>query len=196
MMSKIRKSMEERAEIFQIGGPESIVEADEIELGGIGSKKQKVLMLLEKKDSYIMRVRFAPIPDKTSKSISETLALMVAKGSEIHTDGSPSYPKILDDKTNEFILEQVPHHKENYSYSYLKSLNMIAGNLKNWYKGIHHHFDKKNAAFYLNEFAYRFNRRKAEGKIFDKLLTRSIQRPQMLSYKELTSPKEYLPLAA
>ena len=195
MMSKIRKSMEERADIYQIGGVGSVVKADEIDIGGKGSDKQKVLMLLEKKDSFIVRVRFAPIPDKSGKSILEHLLPMVADGSEIHTDGSPSYLKISEEKQRELTLEQVSHQQENYSYTFLKSLDVIVGNLKKWYQGIHHHFDDKNTAYYLNEFAYRFNRRKSDENIFDRLLSRSVKRPQMLTYKQLTSPFEYLPLA-
>ena len=98
MMSKIRKSMEEKAELYQIGGAGSIIEADEIDLGGKGSDKQKVLMLLEKKDSIIARIRFAPIPDKTGKSIRKHLYSMVADGSEIHTDGNSAYTKISEEK--------------------------------------------------------------------------------------------------
>ena len=89
IMSKIRKSMEEKTDVYQIGGTGSIVEADEIDLGGVGSNKQKVLILLEKSNYCIGRVRFAPMPDKTANSISKNLILMVAKGSEIHTDGNP-----------------------------------------------------------------------------------------------------------
>ena len=34
---------------------------------------------------------------------------------------------------------------------------MIIGNLKRWYRGVHHAFRLKNTGFYCNEFTYRFN---------------------------------------
>jgi len=66
MLMKIRKSMEEDVVKYQIGGPDQEVQADEIDIGGKGFQKQKILTLLEfNTDGKIARVRFSPLKDKS-----------------------------------------------------------------------------------------------------------------------------------
>ena len=61
--------MTENAILYQIGGENSIVESDEIEIGGEKNPKQIVLVLLEKKGNKLGRIRFAPIADQKIKTI-------------------------------------------------------------------------------------------------------------------------------
>ena len=151
--------MQEDVVKYQIGGPNQDVQTDEIDIGGKGSEKQKILTLLE-----------------------------------INTDGNPAYNFL--EKSLNFSLIKVAHWEENHQHVHLKELNMIGGNLKNWYRGIFSHFETKNVSYYLNEFAYRFNRRRSESSIFDRLLTRSIVRCQKVTYQELISNQKYYPMAA
>jgi len=195
MLMKIRKSMQENVVKYQIGGPDQEVQAYEIDIGGIGSEKQKILTLLEiDTNGKIARVRFSPLKDKSSNTIELTLLPMVKKGTCIKTDGNPAYNFL--EKSMNLSLIKVAHWEENHEHIHLKELNMIVGNLKNWYRGIFSHFESKNISYYLNEFAYRFNRRRSESNIFDRLLTRSIVRCQSVTYRELISNKEYYPMAA
>ena len=194
MLYKIRAEMEENAIEYQVGGPGYIVEIDEIEIGGKGKKKQNVLIVLEKEkaNERLGRVRFAPMPDKSVSSIELNFIPLVKKGTNIHSDGKITYKKLAT--RYHLHLEQVSHVEENYTYSFLQDLNTIVGNLKNWYKGTHHSFSLKNTSYYLNEFAYRFNRRRIEKNIFERLLTRSITRAKRLKVKDFYKQKPYLPL--
>jgi len=195
MLMKIRKSMQEDVVKYQIGGPDQEVQADEIDIGGKGSEKQKILTLLEfNTDGKIARVRFSPLRDKSRDTIELNLIPMVKKGTCIKTDGNPAYNFL--EKSLNFSLIKVAHWEENHQHIHLKELNMIVGNLKNWYRGTFSHFESKNISFYLNEFAYRFNRRRSESNIFDRLLTRSIVRSQRVTYRELISNQDYYPMAA
>lgn len=197
MLYKIRKEMEEDEIKYQIGGDGSIVEADEIDIGGEGSEKQKVLVLLEKnkENDKLGRIRFSLLPDKSLKSIESHLVQRVKAGTELHTDGNQVYDKIVKTYFKKYTLKQVSHSEENYSYEFLKDLDTIVSNLKKWYRGIHHHFSLKNTGYYLNEFAYRFNRRRSEINIFDRLLARSVLRTKNLKYREFIQDSQYLPVA-
>lgn len=197
MLYKIRREMEENAIEYKIGGPGKVVQADEIEIGGVGSQKQSVLILLEKEKNKIGRVRFAPIPDKTTETIERYLIPQIEKDTILHVDGRKAYFSIKNrnyDRISELV--QVAHWEENYSHEFLKELNKIVSNLKTWYRGIHCQFAHKNTAYYLNEFAYRFNRRRSEVNIFDRLLKRAITRSQNMKMRILRNHEHYLPLAA
>ena len=198
MLYKLRKEMEEDAITYQIGGPDAIVEMDEFEIGGVGSKaKQNTLILLEKqKNQQLGRVRFAPLADETTKSLEMNAMPQLASGTKLHTDGKKTYKKLAQRYWSRIDLMQIAHWEENHSHTFLKDLNTIVGNMKTWYRGTHHSFATKNAAYYLNEFAYRFNRRRSERNIFDKLLKRSIIRARKLKKREFFSAEQYLPLAA
>lgn len=121
---------------------------------------------------------------------------MVKKGTLLQTDGNSTYLKIVIRNFTSLKLQQVAHWEENHEHKFLADLNKIVGNLKNWYRGTHHHFNSKNTAYYLNEFAYRFNRRRTEFNIFDRLLSRSVKRIKMLTYENLIDSSQYLPLVA
>ena len=200
MLHKIRRSMEEDGVAYQIGGEGKIVEADEIEIGGKNASKQDVLVLLEKKQAKnkekLERIRFILLPDKTMRSIELALIPFVAKGTTIRTDGKSVYATLAQRYSHRIKLDQIAHWEENHQHEHLKSLNMIVGNLKKWYKGMFNSFHIKNTAYYLNEFSYRFNRRRSEVNIFDRLLNRCIQRPHVLPFSLYKRESQYSPLAA
>ena len=200
MLHKIRRSMEEDMVNYKLGGEDKIVEADEIEIGGKNSKKQDVLVLLEKQKSVtkeeLGRIRFVLLPDKQTKSIELALIPLIEKGTTIRVDGKKAYTKLAQRYFNRIGLDQVAHWEENYQHEHLKDLNMIVGNLKTWYRGIHHSFSIRNTAYYLNEFAYRFNRRRSEINIFDRLLDRCVKRPKILVFSLYKNESQYSPLAA
>jgi hypothetical protein len=197
MLYKIRRDMEENAIKYKIGGPGKIVLADEIEIGGFGSQKQAVLILLEKEKNKIGRVRFAPIPDKTTETIEKNLVPQIEKGTTLHVDGRKAYFSIKNRNYNPISdIVMIAHREEYHSHEFVKDLNKIVGNLKTWYRGIHCQFAPKNTQYYLNEFAYRFNRRRSEVNIFDRFLKRAITRSKIMKMSRLRDHDHYLPLAA
>jgi hypothetical protein len=197
ILYKLRREMEEDTITYQIGGPDKIIEMDEFEIGGVNNIKQNSLILLEKsKKGRLGRVRFAPMADETTKTLELNALPQIAVGSRLHTDGKKTYKKLAERYFKRISLEQVAHWEENHSHEFLNDLNTIVGNLKNWYRGTHHSFALKNSAYYMNEFAYRFNRRRSETDIFNRLLVRSITRAKKLKRRVLFSESQYLPLAA
>ena len=187
--------MQEDVVSYRIGGENCIVEADEITIGGKNGKKQTVLVLLEKKPNGKKgRVRFIPITNKKTQTIEKVLIPLIKRGSILHTDGNPTYKLLANRYSNYLTLKAVSHWEENHEHQFLKDINMIIGNFKRWYQGIHHSFKLKNTGLYCNEFSYRFNRptlRRSETNILFRLINRSITRPQILSCREFFDPKEY-----
>lgn len=201
ILHKIRRSMEEDMIQYKIGGKGKIVEADEISIGGKNAEKQDVLVLLEKKKSHQKetsgRIRFVLLPDKQTKSIELALIPLIEKGTILRVDGKKSYTTLANKYFNRIAsLDQVAHWEENHQHKHLKSLNTQVGNLKKWYRGIHHSFSIKNTVYYLNEFSYRFNRRRSEINIFDRLLKRCVERAKILTFTHYESENQYSPLAA
>ena len=187
MMTKIRKEMEENLVKYQIGGCKSSVQVDEIFIGGVGREKQLALILLEQnEDGKLGRVRMVPIERKDYQTIERILVPIVKEGTTIFCDKNAVYVKLAKEYAKKFNIHPLAHWEENHSHEYLKDLNIVVSNLKRWYRGIHHSFQLKNTGYYLNEFCYRFNRRRIEFNIFQRLLTRSIIRPKKLHARQLS----------
>ncbi|MDH4201257.1 MAG: IS1595 family transposase [Spirochaetia bacterium] len=197
MLYKLRREMEEKSIEYQIGGLDKIIEMDEFEVGGVNAPKQNSLILLEKqRNGRLGRVRFAVLKDETVKSLELLAIPQIAAGSTIHSDGKKTYKKIVEKYLHRLEIKQVAHWEESHSHAFLNDLNTIVGNFKTWYRGIHHSFALRNTAYYMNEFAYRFNRRRSEINIFERLLNRSITRARILKRSVLFSEPQYQPLAA
>ena len=197
MQYKIRKEMEEDMVKYQLGGPGCIVLADELDVGGVNSPKQAVLALLELNTNKKQgRMRLIPIPDKKMLTLELNLVPLIAKGTTLHTDGKKEYSKIAIRNFKHLEHVGVAHWKENFTYQFLRALDINIGNFKKWYKGIHHSFALSNTGYYCNEFTYRFNRRRSEVNIFERLLGRAVSRSKRLKMRDFYQLKPYLPLAA
>ena len=62
----------------------------------------------------------------------------------------------------------------------------VFSNLKRWAMGTYHGLRKKHIASYLDEFVFRWNRRRWRQVAFDKLLGLSVRIPPM-GYRELVT---------
>jgi hypothetical protein len=197
MMTKVRKEMEESVVDYQIGGENCIVECDEIDIGGKNREKQKSLVLLERNSGNKNgRIRIIPIASKSYEDLEKVLIPLIKKGTILHTDGNPVYKKLHRKYKHYFDHRPIASWEENHTHQHLDNLNKVVGNLKRWYRGIHHAFRIKNTGYYLNEFCYRFNRRRSESNIFINILTRSVERPKILTYKKFSQNTPYSMLAA
>ena len=63
-------------------------------------------------------------------------------------------------------------------------IHRVFSNLKRWAMGTYHGLRKKHIASYLDEFVFRWNRRRWRQVAFDKLLGLSVRIPPM-GYREL-----------
>lgn len=156
-----------------------LVEVDEVFLGGVRPGKRgrgalgKVLVLVaveDKDEAGIGRIRITIIPDATVVSLRKAIESMVEPGSTIRTDELSSYPSIAKYGYQHIAMKgraSVPGEDPT------PLVHRIASLLKRWLLGTHHgRIEETYLQEYLNEFVFRFNRRKSHsrGKLFYRLV--------------------------
>ena len=106
------------------------------------------------------RLRLAITKKADAESIGLFLMQNVVEGSMIRTDGWKGYSKTA-----------LANHRHTQSPG-LKAthIHRAFGNLKTWLNGTHHGVDPKYLQVYLDEFVFRFNRRKTPMAAFQTLL--------------------------
>ena len=90
-----------------------------------------------------------------------------AKGCEVHTDGNNSYLNIPDRKHFPVVLggkNAIPAHIP------FARIHRVFSNLKRWGLGTFHGFRAKHMDAYLNEFVFRWNRKRSFQTAMDALL--------------------------
>jgi transposase-like protein len=177
------------------------VEVNEIFIGGIKPGKRgrgaegKALVavaveLLRPKG--FGRCRLSVIPNTQSPTLRSFLLDCIQSGSVIVTDGLSSYPAAIGDdylhKPHVIAGASQPAHVS------LPGVHRVASLLKRWLLGTHQGaVEADHLQAYLNEFAFRFNRRRSEfrGLLFRRLLEQAVH-VQPVTYRSLVmnpSPK-------
>ncbi len=112
-------------------------------------------------------VKFQVLENLKQNTIESSLKQAVQKGSQIVTDGYRGYNGL-----NNLGFEHFPFTMElpQDNQAYLPWVHILISNAKRFINGTHH--SVKYLQTYLNEFAWRFNRRFSE--LFDSLLNTGI----------------------
>ena len=183
---RIRSAMGERDTQYILSG---YIEADDAFFGaptsngkrGRGTDKAVVLVGLsldEKGNPQFVKMQVSP--DMQGKSVSSFAAQNIESGSIVATVGLRSY-EVLASKG--FIHEGKPCNPA-IDPGHLKWLHVVISNAKAFITGTYHGLDKKHLQRYLNEFCYRFNRRKFHLQQFNRTLLACIVGSK-LPYAEL-----------
>jgi transposase-like protein len=188
-LHKIRKAMvnPNRAKLS------GAVEIDETFIGGVAIGKRgrgaenKVLVIIasELDGKKLGRCRMGIIEDGSSESIHPFIVENIEEGSTLITDGWNGYNGI--EKKNYARKIHVQTGKVNND-KLLPHIHTIASLLKRWLLGTHHgRVEGKHLQAYLDEYVFRFNRRKSaeRGLLFYRLLESAMQ-TKTITYKELT----------
>ncbi len=161
-----------------------IVEVDETLVGGSQSGKrgrgaegkELVLVAVEDKEKKgIGRVRFKHIPNASKKTLKKAIKELVEPGSTVRTDGWKSYKGIEKEGYDHEVLT---HSEFRPGDDPTPLVHRIASLLKRWLLGTHHGGQQfSHLHYYLDEFTFRFNRRKSRsrGKLFYRLVQQSLQ---------------------
>lgn len=105
---------------------------------------------------YPGRVRFRQIPSRSAVNLELFVAETVEPGSTLITDGLKEYRSIPGYRHSAQIAGRGGFTKDDVT----KHFHLAASNLKAWLMGTHHGaVSKKHIQAYLNEYAFRFNRR-------------------------------------
>jgi len=110
------------------------------------------------------RVRLGAITDYAAKTLHSFIKDNIAPGSTAKTDGLASYPGAPDVAHEPHVVGPMAAH------IVLPAIHRVFSNLKTWALGVYHGVRRKHLKAYLDEFTFRFNRRKARHAAFATLL--------------------------
>jgi transposase-like protein len=187
MLHKLRDAMAQRDKKYLLGGT---VEVDDAFFGapteggrrGRGTDKTPAIIELQLDDQGRPAYAKAEVVEAINgDTIGEIVKRTIESGAEVYTDGLSPYDRLSS--------EGYEHHAENFdpkkNPDHLHWLHTIISNLKAFITGTYHGIDKKHLQRYFDEFIYRFNRRKYEGQLFNRLLSACAE-GTFMTYSKLT----------
>lgn len=191
MLHKLRRAMV-RPGRDRLDG---VVEVDETywggrEKGGIGrlTEDKALLIVATQADGKgIGRIRMSRIPDLTKASLHGFIAENVKPGSTVCTDGLHAYLGLKG-----YTHDRQVQRKQAAGEHLLPRVHRAVSLLKRWLMGTHQGaIGQEHLDDYLNEFTFRFNRRKSasRGKLFYRLVQQAIQVPPA-PFNTLTKPPD------
>ena len=155
---------------------ECYIGAPEEELRGRGNvDKALVVVAVEENGAGIGRIRFRQIPDASAATLNLFLRDSVEPGSVVRTDGWRGYQKV-ESLGYEHEVIVLKNKKEDAS-ELLPRVHLVISLLKRWLMGTHQGaVSHKHLDYYLDEFTFRFNRRKSmnRGKLFYRLIQQGV----------------------
>ena len=157
------------------------VEMDETYIGGdepgrrgrpgAQSKKALVGVAVERIEPQgFGRCRMAPLADASADSLRAFLADNVQEGATVITDGWGPYVPATKDL---YIHDRIPGAAGPQAPKLLPGVHKVSSLAKRWLLGTHQgSVDHAHLPNYLNEFVFRFNRRRSRsrGLVFDRVL--------------------------
>jgi transposase-like protein len=159
------------------------IEVDETYLGGVEvgvlgrhiEGKALIAVAAQEDGQGIGRIRLRQIPDASAESLFAFLRENVQPGAVIHTDGWRGYS---DAPAQGFVHEVTKLKKYMEPASeLLPRVHRVISLLKRWLLGTHQGaVSHKHLDYYLDEFTFRFNRRKSKsrGKLFFRLAQQAV----------------------
>ncbi len=173
MLHKIRQAMRKRDAEYTLAG---IVELDDAFFGapseggkrGRGTEKTKVLVGLSlNKQGHPLYVKMEVVPNIKGKTLIDFAEKRIVPGSIISSDAYHSYRALasvgFEHEYHVYHAKETPDH--------LHWLHTVLSNAKALVGGTFHGLDSKHLQGYLDEFCYRFNRRKFKGEWFSRLIS-------------------------
>lgn len=155
-------------------------------LGGGGGRSHQGKILIagavEVQEKGPGRIRLSVIEDFSADSLHGFLRAAVAPGATAKTDGWSGYPGAPGVSHDPHVVGPMAAHVV------LPWVHRVFSNLKTWALGVYHGLRRKNIQTYLDEFVFRFNRRRTRHAAFRTLLgIGAITQP--VTYKMLISPE-------
>lgn len=172
MLQKLRRAMV-RPERDRITGP---VEVDETYVGGIeegrrggrrrDSNKAIVVGAVEVRGRGSGRIRLAVVKDLSADALVPFVEASVEPGSTLLTDGWQGYAPLRHQYDHQPTTIGDPRKAPQP----LLRIHRTFSNLKTWLKGTHHGVSAKHLPHYVNEYVFRYNRRRTPMAAFQSLL--------------------------
>ena len=128
------------------------------------------------------RIRLAPIADYSAASIHAFMAANLAPGATAKSDGWAAYPGAPEVTHQPHVIGNMAAH------IVLPWVHRVFSNLKRWALGVYHGLRSKHLQSYLDDFTFRFNRRRTRHAAFRSLLGIATRR-KPITYKMLIKPE-------
>lgn len=154
-----------------------LVEVDETEIpcrakddpptgagGRSGQGKLLIAGAVEVRPGGPARIRLAAIEDFSARSLHAFLATDLAPGATAKTDGWSGYPGAPGVAHEPHVIGPMAAHVV------LPWVHRVFANLKTWALGVYHGLRRPHLQAYLDEFVFRFNRRRTRHAAFRTLL--------------------------
>jgi transposase-like protein len=182
MLHKLRRAMvaPERA---PLNGP---VEVDETLIGGpeagrrgrFPGDKELVAVAIEVRGAGSGRLRMQALEDASEPSLMQFVTANVCSGSTVHTDGWTAYGALSGLGYDHRPQSQRAHLMAGGDPNQLlPRAHRAFSHLKTWLQGTHRGVSGEHLQVYLDEFVFRFNRRRTPMAAFQTLLGLGSQRP-------------------
>jgi transposase-like protein len=127
------------------------------------------------------RVRLQVVPDVSARSLTGFVRANVAHGAVVLTDAWGGYAPLSEMGYRHRSRTQGDPRRAS---KVLPRIHRVSGNLKTWLRGTHHGVGHTHLQAYLDEFTFRFNRRRVPMAAFQTLLGLGSQQ-QPTTYKQL-----------
>jgi transposase-like protein len=136
-----------------------------------GRKAAVVLVAVENRAGVSGRVRMAVVPDFKQTTMVEFVQLHVAPGSTVYTDGLKGFEDLRAAGVRHIPRTQPLRSALRRGVpSVVPLADRAIGNLQQWLIGTYHGVGRHHLQVYLDEFAFRHNRRKTPMAAFQTLL--------------------------
>ncbi len=154
-----------------------IVEVDETYVGGPEEglrggrqrgRKAIVVGAVEVRGTAAGRVRLQVIPNVSGPTLTGFVKAQVAPGTIVLTDGWSSYEGLA--ALGYAHQPRTQGNPAKRADTLLPHVHRVFSNLKTWLRGTHHGVRPKHLQGYLDEFTFRFNRRRTPMAAFQSLL--------------------------
>jgi transposase-like protein len=192
MLHKLRRGMvnPERAPLT------GQVEVDECYVGGHEAglrggrqhgAKALVVVAVEVRGTRAGRVRMRVVDDSSADTLCGFVTDCVATGATVRTDGWPAYRRLATLGYGHQPRSQRAHQLAGEDTDeILPHVHRVISNLKTWLQGTHRGVSKEHLQVYLDEYTFRFNRRRTPMAGFQTLLGLS-SRIEPTTYAEITA---------
>src|SRR5215471_2321605 len=137
--------------------------------------KALIVIAAQEDGKGIGRIRMRRIADASAESLVPFIEEAIEPGTEVHTHGWTGYDP-LEGKGYRHCITFLKGQKESAS-ELLPRVHMVASLLKRWLLGTHQGaVSREHLDYYLDEFTFRFNRRKSRsrGKLFLQLAEQAV----------------------
>jgi len=189
LLHKVRSALTEGAEFLLTGD----VEVDETYVGarekGLRGGRQRgkkaiVTAAIENRGPTAGALQLARVKDVSGEQLGGFVEGVVDRSrATVYTDAWQGY---ADLRRRGFHHHSETQGSPERAVELLPWVHTIFSNLKTWLRGTHHGVSKKHLDRYLQEFVYRFNRRRVEDALFEHVI-RAAATASPLTYGQLTA---------